>query len=163
MSICSYTLCDLWQELNRGRSQKSLIIDAGSRGAGAPLAQLLPSPWDLYPEPFLGQENASNPAKTLFLENTYFRDKKTLQFRRRPFFIWRTLFWSQETSNSSEDLHFAFPILALSVLPPCPKIVSAPLFVIRSYQGLRMAVVQDYLYVQNLSVPYLRTISLTYN
>jgi len=35
---------------------------------------------------FSGQENAPNPAKTFFLENTCFRDKKTFQFQRRPLF-----------------------------------------------------------------------------
>jgi len=49
-----------------------------------------------------------NLGKTFFLENASFQDKKR--------------------SNSSEDLYFTFPTLALSVLPPlpCPIIVPAP-------------------------------------
>jgi len=53
------------------------------------------------------------------LENASLRDKKR--------------------SNSSEDLYFASPTLALSVLPPpCPKVVPAPLLSSDTYFELEL-------------------------
>jgi len=128
-------------------------IGMGSRGAAAPLeifwlpGRLTLSPRDLYPEPFLGQKNAPNPAKTFFIfifgERLFLEQKKRFKsgedlFSWRKlvfgtekcsksgallfFFFWRTLiFGTRKRSNSSEDLFYAFPILALSALPLLSK------------------------------------------
>jgi len=102
----------------------------------------------LYPEPFWGQKNASNPAKTLFLENACLRDEKTLLIWRRPFYFRERLFLGQkDTPNQAKSfflenacfwdkktLQFQRRTLfsvsdfgALGLAPPCPKIVPAPL------------------------------------
>jgi len=120
-------------------------IGAGSRGQLPPLGDILTPPGRLLPPRRLvswaifGKKNAQirrrlllknapYPAKTFFLENACFWDKKTLLIRRRPFF-WRTLlFGTKKRSNSSEDLYFVFPTWSSRSCPPCPKIVPAPLF-----------------------------------
>jgi len=75
---------------------------------------------------FSGQKIAPNPAKTFFLENRCFRAKnapnpaKTFLFYFY-FFFWRTLVFGIKRLFFAVDLCFAFPILALSVLPSLSK------------------------------------------
>jgi len=59
-----------------------------------------------------------------FVERLILGQKDTL-IQAKTFFL--RLFLGQKHSNFSEELYFAFQTLALSVLPPCPKIVPAPL------------------------------------
>jgi len=108
-------------------------IGAGSRGETAPPGNILAplatfAPPPLEPcagRPVWDMKTLQNPAKTFFLKNGCFRAKKMLQIRRRPFFCFfleTDVFGTKTLSNSSEDLCFAFPILALSVLlPPVQK------------------------------------------
>jgi len=105
--------------LSRGAGYPSYatgtVIGAGSRGAAA----LLEIFWPPLPENcilshfffiehlLLGQERGLNPAKTFFFENAYF--------------------WEKSGLIPVKTFVLAFPILAFSVFPPCPKIVPAPL------------------------------------
>jgi len=80
---------------------------------------------------YSGQISPPNPAKTFlfsfFGERLYSRQINAPNPAKTFILFIYFFFWTKKRSKSSDDVYFAFPILALSVLPPCPKIVTAPL------------------------------------